>query len=216
MLLDAQRWTGQADAARLVEAAASVPGGAALLVFALFWSPIAAGVPLGVVLARSAGLHPLATFGIYALSDVLGALICHPLFVLLLRAGGRVRTLRWLGQRTARLAMIGTDLPSRRDRAGSPSVGLALMRIGAIAFGIDVYAAGMLVAALPVPRLAGWAAVIVGDLLWFALVLGASVATAAVVDDNRVVGAAVVVAMVAAPQLAQRLVPALRPARRSA
>src|SRR5919108_633604 len=142
MLLDAQRWTGQADAARLVEAAASVPGGAALLVFALFWSPIAAGVPLGVV--------------------------------------------------------------------------LALMRIGAIAFGIDVYAAGMLVAALPLPRLAGWAAVIVGDLLWFALVLGASVATAAVVDDSRAVGAAVVVAMVAAPQLAQRLVPALRPARRSA
>src|ERR671922_1762891 len=120
MLFAAQRWTGRADAARLVEGAASVPGGAALLVFALFWSPIAAGVPLGVVLARSAGLHPLATFGIYALSDVLGALICHPLFVLLLRAGGRVRTLRWLGQRTARLALIGAGLPSRGEPGGGP------------------------------------------------------------------------------------------------
>jgi hypothetical protein len=63
---------------------------------------------------------------------------------------------------------------------------------------------------LPVPRLAGWASAIAGDLVWFALLLGTSIAAASIADDDRFIGIVVLVAMIAIPQIAKRLFPALR------
>jgi hypothetical protein len=216
--LDPSVLTGQVDPARLLGAAAGFPGGAALLVFALFWSPVGPGIPAGVLLARHAGLPPLATFGLYTLSDVLGALISHPTFVLVRRVGGRVPILRRLGGGFLKLALIGSGTsavspppPEPDSPPGAPRAALpTLFRIGTVGFGVDVYTAGMLVAGLPVPRLAGWGAAIAGDLVWFALLLGTSLATAAVVDDDRVVGIVVLVAMVVIPVVARRIFPALR------
>jgi hypothetical protein len=216
--LDPSILTGQVDPARLLGAAAGFPGGAALLVFALFWSPVGPGIPAGVLLARHAGLPPLATFGLYTLSDVLGALISHPTFALVRRVGGRVPILRRLGGWFLKLALIGSGTsavnpppPEPGSPPGAPRAALpALFRIGTVGFGVDVYTAGMLVAGLPVSRLTGWGAAIAGDLVWFALLLGTSLATAAIVDDDRVVGIVVLVAMVVIPVVARRIFPALR------
>lgn len=208
--LDPAMLTGQADPFRLLDAAAVFPGGATVLVFALFWAPVGPGIPAGVLLARHAGINPAITMGLYTASDVLGALICHPLFAVLRRLAGRIPALAWLGDRFMRLALLGTRLPRMEDLRSSRRAAPVLFRIGTVAFGIDVYTAGMMVAGLPVSRLAGWAAAIAGDLVWFALLLGTSMAAPAVVNDDRVVGIVVLIAMIVLPGIARRIFPALR------
>jgi len=175
------------------------------LVFALFWAPVGPGVPAGVLLARHIPLNPAATFGLYALSDLLAALVCHPIFVLLRRHARRVRPLRWLGRRLMSVAMLGVRMP--RGEGGLAS---AATRIASVGFGADVYTAGMLATGLGVPRLLGWASAIAGDLVWFALLLATSLAAAAVVDDDRVVALALVAAMILIPVVARRFTGASR------
>ncbi len=196
----------------LMDAARHFPGGPAVLVFALFWSPVGPGIPAGVLLARHIPLSPFLTFGLYALSDVLGAAVCHPLFTGLRRYGGRVPALRKLGNGFMKVAMFGTSIPHPQDCHDPARRGVApaLFRVGTVGFGVDVYTAGMVMGGLPVPRLLGWASAIAGDVLWFALLLATSIGTAAVVDDDRVIGIVVLVAMLVLPQIAKSLFPALR------
>jgi len=203
--LDPTRFMGETGAARLLQAAAHFPGGPTALVLALFFAPVGPGIPAGVLLARHVPLPPTGTLGLYALSDVTAAVVCHPIFALLRRHGRRVRPIQWLGRRMMAIAMVG--VPSERERLGP-----ALFRVGTVGFGVDVYTAGMLATGLRLPRVPGWLAAIAGDLVWFALLLATSMATASIVDDDRVILLVMVVAMIAIPRLARRFIPALRPA----
>jgi hypothetical protein len=210
-MLDPSAFTGPAGANALVEAARHFPGGPTMLVFALFWAPVGPGIPAGVLLARHIPLNPAFTFLLYTTSDVLGAAVCHPIFRLLRRAARRVPAIKWLGERMIRFAMLGTRVPRAQDLQGA-GMAPALFRIATVGFGVDVYSAGMLVNALHVPRILGWASAIAGDLVWFALLLGTSLATAAIVDDDRIIGGVVLVAMLVIPSIARRIFPALRDA----
>ena len=201
--LDPTRYVGEAGAARLLQAAQHFPGGPAMLVLALFFAPVGPGIPAGVLLARHVPLHPAATFGLYAVSDVIAAFVCHPIFVMLRRHGRRVRPIRWLGRRMMSIAMLGVP---RDDERATP----ALTRIATVGFGVDVYTAGMLATGLGVSRIPGWMSAIAGDLVWFGLLLATSLATASIVDDDRVVLLVMIVAMIAIPRVARRFVPALR------
>jgi hypothetical protein len=203
--LDVTRYTGDAGAARLLQAAHDFPGGPVALVLALFFAPVGPGVPAGVLLARHVPLNPAFTFGLYAVSDVVAAVVCHPVFVLLRRHGRRVRPIRWLGRRLQSVAMIGVGATAPGRAAP------ALSRIATVGFGVDVYTAGMLATGLPVSRLLGWTSAIAGDLVWFALLLGTSLAAARIADDDRFIGLVILVAMIVIPRLARRFVPALRP-----
>jgi hypothetical protein len=207
--LDPTRFAGEAGAARLVAAAQHFPGGATMLVFVLFWAPVGPGIPAGILLARHLSLAPVFTFGLYGLSDVLAAVVCHPIFVLLRRHGRRVRPIRWLGRRMLALAMLGVP-GQRAAAAGSAPAAPALFRIAMVGFGADIYTAGMLATGLGVPRIAGWASAIAGDLVWFILLLGTSIAVGIATDDDRIIGLVVIVAMILIPRIARRFVPALR------
>ena len=181
-----------------------------MLVFALFWAPVGPGIPAGVVLARHLALNPTVTFALYALSDVLSVFVFGPLFALLRRHGRKVRPVRALGRRVLKIATIGIRVPRTEDvRAGDAGVGPMLFRIATVGFGIDVYMGGVLASGLPVPRVAGWASAIAGDLVWFAMLLAVSVSAAQVVDNDWALGAIVVVASVLIPVLARRLFPSL-------
>jgi len=208
--LDPTRFMGAAGAQHLLEAARHFPGGPAMLVFALFWAPVGPGIPAGVLLARHIPLNPAVTFGLYTLSDVLGALVCGPLFAFLRRHGRKVRAVHWLGRRLLALAMLGMPRPPERPGADRDTDGETLLRIATVGFGVDVYSAGLVATGLAGGRVAGWAAAVAGDLVWFALLLGTSIATARVVDDDRVIGLVVVAAMLVLPRLARRLIPSLR------
>ncbi len=204
--LDVTRYTGEAGAARLLEAAHHFPGGPVVLVLALFFAPVGPGVPAGVLLARHVPLNPAVTFGLYTLSDLVAAVLCHPVFVLLRRHGRHVRPIRWLGRRLQSIAMIGVRPP-----APGTSLGPALSRIATVGFGVDVYTAGMLATGLPVSRVLGWTSAITGDLIYFALLLGTSLMAARILDDDRFIAIVLVAAMILIPRLARRFVPALRP-----
>ncbi len=209
--LDPQTMMGMIDPQRLLDTAAVFPGGAMVLVFALFWAPVGPGIPAGVLLARHAGINPLLTMGLYTATDVLGALVCHPWYAFLKNVAGRVRILRAIGNKLVRFAMLGTRMPRAEDlQHGSKGVIPTLFRIGTIGFGLDVYHAGMVVAGLPVPRIAGWMAAILGDLVWFTLLLVTSMVTATVTSDDRVIAIVMVVVMIVVPQIAKRYIPALR------
>ena len=200
--LDPTRFAGASGAQHLLEAARLFPGGPTMLVFALFWAPVGPGIPAGVLLARHIPLNPAVTFGLYTLSDVLGALVCGPLFAFLRRHGRKVKAVHWLGRRLLAFAMLG--VPRARPAeggAGRGPEGDALLRIATVGFAVDVYSAGLLATGLAGARVAGWAAAVAGDLVWFALLLGASIATARVVDDDRVIGLVVIAAMLILPRL---------------
>jgi hypothetical protein len=203
--LDPTRFIGPEGAARLLAAAEHFPGGPVALVLTLFFAPVGPGIPAGVLLARHVPLNPAVTFGLYALSDVLAAVVCHPIFVGLRRHGVRVKPIRWLGRHVLTLAMVGVRVPQ------TGGVAPKLVRIGTVGFGVDIYTAGMLVTGLRVPRIPGWAAAIAGDLVWFALLLGTSFLAASIADDDRFIAVAMIVAMIVIPRLARRVFPSLRP-----
>jgi hypothetical protein len=207
-MLDPTKYAGDSGAAALLRAAQHFPGGAAMLVLALFFSPVGPGVPAGVLLARHVPLPAAVTFGLYTLSDVLAAIVCHPLFVLLRRHGRKVRPIRWLGRHVLSFAMMGVPRPEAG--AALPALG----RIATVGFGVDVYTGGILAIGLDVPRIAGWGAAIAGDLVYFAILLATSFAAASIIDNDWFVLGVMIVAMVVIQRLTRRFVPGLRPQRR--
>lgn len=198
-------------AGALLEVASRFPGGPIALVFVLFWSPwmAAIGIPAGLLLARHAGINPAVTFGLYAVSDVMGAMVTHPMYALARRFGSRSRILSKIGRVYLRIAMFGVRMPRVEDVRNGPMLP-ALFRIGVIAFGFDIYHGGMVVAGLPVPRLLGWTAALIGDLIWFATLMVTNSAAAAVIEDDRAVAFVTIAAMIVIPKVAERVFPALR------
>lgn len=209
--LDPSTMMGMIDPNRLLAAAQAFPGGAIALVFALFWAPVGPGIPAGVLLARHAGINPLITLALYSLTDILGALLMHPLYALARRFGSKIGILRWLGRGLMKVALFGTRPPRPEDLTqGARGTWPALFRIATIGFGVDVYHAGMLVAGLPIPRIAGWLAAIAGDMVWFTVLLITSMVTAAVTENDGVNAIVMIVVMVLVPPILKRFVPALR------
>jgi len=207
-VLDPTAFTGEAGATRLMQAAAHFPGGPMALVFALFWAPVGPGIPAGVLLARHLRIAPAVTFGLYALSDVLAVLLLNPIYSLLRTHGRRNATIRRIGQRVLAVAMIGTRRPTV-DEVRAGRLAPALFRIATVGFGVDIYTAGALATGLPIPRLPGWAAAMVGDLIWFAVLLGSSIAAAQVFDE-RGIAVVVIAVTLLGPALARRIFPSLR------
>lgn len=207
--LDPTAFTGEAGASRLMQAAAQMPGGPLMLVFLLFWAPVGPGIPAGVLLAHHLRVPPPVTFGLYALSDTLAALLLNPLYAWLRAWSRRNPTIRRIGQRVLAFAMLGVRRPTAEAVRGG-RLAPALFRIATVGFGVDIYTAGALASGLPIPRLPGWAAALAGDLLWFAVLLGSSIAAASILDDDRVVSVVVIAVALLAPPLFRRLFPFLR------
>ena len=207
--LDPTAFTGQEGASRLMQAAAQMPGGPLMLVFLLFWAPVGPGIPAGVLLAHHLRVPPPITFGLYALSDTLAALLLHPIYTWLRTHGRRNPTIRRVGQRMLAFAMWGVRRPTAeevRDGKLAP----ALFRIATVGFGVDIYTAGALASGLPIPRIPGWAAALAGDLLWFAVLLASSIVAAQFTDDDRWVSVVVIAVALLAQPVARRLFPSLQ------
>src|SRR4051794_19988611 len=69
-------------------------------VFLVFVTQIGAGIPLGVILARNAGLPPVFTAALYLASDVVLAITMEPVLL----------GLRWLGRHVDFIGQLGTRL----------------------------------------------------------------------------------------------------------
>ncbi len=207
--LDPTAFTGEAGAARLLQAASHFPGGPMALVFALFWAPVGPGIPAGVLLAHHLHIAPPITFGLYALSDGLAALLLNPVYGWFRRSGRRIPAIRKFGRWVLRVAMIGVRRPTAEEVSGGRRAPM-LLRVATVGFGVDIYTGGALASGLPIPRVSGWAAAMAGDLLWFLLLLGSSIAAARVFDDDRWVAVVVIAVTLLGPSLLRRIFPSLR------
>jgi hypothetical protein len=166
-------------------------------VFLVFATQIGAGIPLGVLMARNAGISPIATAGLYAASDVVLALAMEPMLVLL----------RWLGERVEFIGRLGNRL-SRLSGATGLSQGKVRGPLGLILFSFAVAPAPARAASEAAGHgfISGWTLAIIGDMLYFTLIMASTLWISSLFggDDRFTVGAVLVGAWVL-PMLFRRL-----------
>lgn len=168
----------------------------ALGVFLVFVTQIGAGIPLGVLMARNAGLPPVATAGLYLASDVVLAFTMEPVLILL----------RWLAKRVDWLARWGERL-SRFSGATGLSKGKVRGPLGLILFSFAVAPAPARAASEAAGHgfVSGWTLAIIGDMLYFGLIMGSTLWVSSLFGDDRLAVGTVLVATWLLPMLIRRM-----------
>jgi hypothetical protein len=174
-------------------------------VLMLFVIPVGGGIPAGVLLARSYALPWQTTSFLYFISDVLLALAFEPLMLLFIAAGRRVPFLARVGWafKTATLQITA------QYRGAGP---LALI---AMAFGVDPMTGRAAAAAAGHGFFSGWAIAIAGDMLYFWVVMAATLKLGSWLSPGWTVFL-IMLAMFLAPLLVSRVKLAWRRRRCSA
>jgi hypothetical protein len=167
-----------------------------IAVFLIFLSPFGPGAVAGIVLARSQGLAPGTTIGLYVLSDVVTAAILEPLVQ---------RFRRWahhspIGQKLlASFARVASLTQVAGGRYGLP-IGLFICT-----FATDFFTAAIISTGLALARLVAWTCIIAGDVLWFLIIFLASVSLAAFLSDNRILFVVTLIVGFGLPYLMRKL-----------
>ena len=162
----------------------------------LFFVPLAAGIPFGVIMARDAGLSPLMTAGLYLVSDLVLAVTAEPFLALL----------RWLGRRVAFVGRMGQFFTRATDSVGL-SDGNVRGPLGLILFSFSISPTSGRAAAAAAGHgfFVGWTLAIIGDMLFFGVLMATTLWVASVFGDSRqTIGAVVIVAWVV-PLVIRRL-----------
>jgi len=175
----------------------------ALGAFLLFLLPVGGGIPMGVLLARDAGVPAIPTAALYLVSDVVLAFTAEPMLALLRLAGRRVAFLGRIGNRLARL----TGQAGLRDDGARGPLGLVL-----VSFAISPTTGRAAAAAAGHGFLTGWSLAILGDMGYFALLMGSTLWLSGVFGDDRVTIGVVLGATWLLPLFLRRLRRPRRPA----
>ena len=146
-------------------------------------------------MARDAGLSPLLTAGLYFASDLVLAVTAEPMVALLRWVGRRVEFLGRLGDRLTRLT---TSAGLKEDGVRGP-LGLVL-----VSFTVNPVAGRAAAAAAGHGFFMGWALAIVGDMLYFAVIMASTLLLSNVFGDRLAIGAVLITAFLA-PILLRRL-----------
>ena len=171
------------------------PGGA-WGVFLVFVTQIGAGIPLGVLMARNAGISPVVMAGLYMASDVVLAVTMEPILVLL----------RWLGQRVEFLGRLGTRLSRFSGAAGLQGGGVR-GPLGLILFSFSVSPTAGRAASEAAGHgfVSGWTLAIIGDMFYFGLVMASTLWVSSVFGDDRLTIGAVLLGTWLLPMLVRRV-----------
>jgi hypothetical protein len=147
-------------------------------------------------MARDAGISPLMTAGLYFLSDLLLPVTTEPMLALL----------RWLGSRVAVIGRLGDRLGRLTGTAGLQGGGVrGPLGLILVAFSISPLAGRAASLAAGHGFFVGWALAIVGDMLYFALVMASTLWISSVFGDDRLAIGAVLIATWFGPILVRRL-----------
>ena len=168
----------------------------ALGVLLLFCTQIGAGIPLGVIMARDAGLSPLVTALLYLISDIFLACTFEPMLLLL----------RWLAKRVDFVARIGSRLAKLSGATGL-SQGKVQGPLGLILFSFAVAPAPARAASEAAGHgfISGWTLAIIGDMVYFTLIMVSTLWVSSVFGDDRLAVGAVLVFAWLLPILLRRL-----------
>ncbi len=168
-----------------------------IAVFLIFLSPFGPGAVAGILLARSQGMAPNLTVALYALSDVVAAVILEPLISRLPRFAARSALGQKILSTFVRLDSM-TDLIG--GRFGRP-IGLVTFT-----FATDFFTAAIVSSGMRISRLIAWCCIIAGDVIWFVIIFVASMSVASLLSDNRIVFVLTLILGFGLPALVRRLI----------
>jgi hypothetical protein len=165
-------------------------------VFLVFVTQIGAGIPLGVIMGRNAGISPLLMAGLYLASDVVLAVTMEPLLALL----------RWLGKRVAFLGRLGNRLARFSGAAGLQGGGVR-GPLGLILFSFSVSPTAGRAASEAAGHgfFSGWTLAILGDMGYFLLIMASTLWVSSVFGDDRLTIGAVLIGAWILPMVIRRL-----------
>jgi len=168
----------------------------ALGAFLLFCVPIGGGIPAGVLMARGAGVSAPAMAGLYFLSDIVLAFTFEPI----------LRLVAWLGRWVPPLAWMGAWIRGLARRAGGEQRGArGPLGLVLVSFGVDPMTGRAAAAAAGHGFVPGWAIAIMGDMLYFLLLMASTLWLQGMLGDERLTIGAVLLIMLVLPSLMRRL-----------
>jgi hypothetical protein len=144
--------------------------------FLLFLVPIGGGIPLGVLIGRDAGATPLMLAGMYFVSDLVMAVTHEPIFWLLGWLAGVVPALGKVRD-FFRKASSRTGL---RDEGARGPLGLIL-----VSFTVDPVSGRGAAAAAGHGFISGWTVAIIGDMMYFGVLMAATLWLSGLFGDDR-------------------------------
>lgn len=165
-------------------------------VFMLFAIPIGGGIPAGVVLAQSKGIGWLAMTILYFISDVVLAFIFEPLMMVMAHLAKRFH---FLAQVTANLK----EATNKTIAGYGPNPGPFLLVV--IAFGVDPMTGRAAALARGHSFLSGWAIAIMGDMMFFGVVMTSTIWLNNILGDGMWTAIIIMVLMIGVPVLVRRL-----------
>ncbi len=165
-------------------------------VFLIFVLPTVVGIPLGVIMGRDAGLSPLIMAGLYFASDLVLAVTAEPMLAVLRWVGRRVPFLNGLGSRLARL----TETTGLQEGGLRGPLGLIL-----VSFTVNPLAGRAAAAAAGHGFFSGWALAIIGDMIYFALIMASTLWISSVFGNDRLAIGVVLIVAFLAPIVLRRL-----------
>src|SRR6266568_557560 len=165
-------------------------------VFLIFVLPTVVGIPLGVIMGRDAGLSPLIMAGLYFASDLVLAVTAEPMLAVLRWVGRRVPFLNGLGSRLARL----TETTGLQEGGLRGPLGLIL-----VSFTVNPLAGRAAAAAAGHGFFSGWTLAIIGDMIYFALIMASTLWISSVFGNDRLAIGIVLIVAFLAPIVLRRL-----------
>jgi hypothetical protein len=168
-----------------------------LPVLMLFLIPIGGGIPAGVLLARSHSIAWPITVWLYFVSDVILALLFEPVLRLLIAAGRRIPR---LARATEAMRQAMDRTVSQYGGSGAGPFALIL-----IAFGVDPMTGRAAAAAAGHGFISGWTFAITGDMLYFGVIMVATLKLNSVIGDPNRTMALILAAMFLLPMLVRRV-----------
>ena len=165
--------------APLIDPTAPLPGiwpTGAWGAFLLFLIPIGGGIPLGVIMGRDAGLSPLIMAAMYFVSDIFMAVTHEPFFWLL----------GWLANLVPVLGKV-RDFFRRASNASGLADDGAQGPLGLILFSftVDPISGRGAAAAAGHGFFWGWTFAIIGDMIYFAVLMAATLWLSGLFGDDR-------------------------------
>jgi hypothetical protein len=164
--------------------------------FLLFLVPVGGGIPLGVLMARDAGVSPVVTALLYMASDVVIAVFAEPWLAFLRWVGRRIPFVGRVGARLSRLSG-GAGL---KDHGARGPLGLIL-----VSFTTSPTMGRAATSAAGHGFFTGWTLAIIGDMLYFVLLMASTLWISGILGDERFTVGAVLVATWVLPTLLRRV-----------
>jgi hypothetical protein len=164
--------------------------------FLLFLIPIGGGIPGGVIVAKNHGLPWWMMIILYALSDIVLAFVFEPVMLFIISRGKKSPRVMQFHQLF--LEAMRKSTPQIRGSLGPFSLIM-------FSFGADPMTGRSATKAAGHGFLSGWTIAILGDLLYFSVIMASTLWLNSIFGDGTLVTFAILAFMILVPLLVERI-----------